>query len=104
MWAKRAGQERLDVVYLIRETEESYDLTPSLEALQRLGRQTSALGLSFQRAHVNRGKHCDHLCTLAVTVCMQQVQEEAWEKPREAEVGWDRLSKMVRLVIPMTIA
>lgn len=74
------------MVYLIRETEQSYDLTPRLEALQCLGRQALALGLSFQKAHINRGKHCDHLCTLAVTVCMQQVHAEAWELLREAGV------------------
>lgn len=66
--AKRAGQNGLDVVYLRREIEESSDLTPSL-ALQSLGRQTLALGLSSQKAHVKRGKLCDHLCTLAETAC-----------------------------------
>ncbi|VCW72091.1 unnamed protein product, partial [Gulo gulo] len=38
------------------------------------------------KAHVNRGKHCDHLCTLAVIVCIQQVRKKAWEKHRKAEV------------------
>lgn len=74
------------MVYLIRETEESYDLTLSLEALQCLGRETLTLGLSLQKAHVNRGKLCDHLCTLAIIVSTQQVHTEAWEKHREAEV------------------
>lgn len=92
--AKRAGQNGLDVVYLRRETEESSDLTPSLEALQSLGRQTLALGLSSQKAHVNRGKLCDHLCTLAETVCMQQVHRRPGksagrQKPgRRGCIGW----------------
>lgn len=75
------------MVYLIREREESSDLTLRLEALQCLGSQTLALGLSLQKAHVNRGKHCGHLCTLAEAVCRQQVHKEAWEKLGEAEVG-----------------
>lgn len=101
--AKRAGQNGLDVVYLRREIEESSDLTPSLEALQSLGRQTLALGLSSQKAHVNRGKLCDHLCTLAETVCVQQVHREAWEKRREAEVGEERLHRMALLTKPMSL-
>lgn len=75
------------MVYLIREIEESYDLILSLEALQSFGRQTLALGLGLQKAHVNKGKLCGHLCTLAVIVCMQQVHTEAWGKHREAEAG-----------------
>lgn len=43
----------------------------------------------MQKALINRGKHCDHLCTLAVTVYLQQVHTQAREEHRKTEVGVD---------------